>query len=210
MPSRGLRDALLVASAALLAGCVTTPAPPPAPAPVVAPPPAVESLADYLRRTRQMNGPELQRATDQWAAAVTAEDRLRAAIALSAPAHPARDDALAQKIAEQVVTGNGAAPLRDWAALFAESLTEQRRMSADYTRLMARLRDDEKRLEALEARLRELERRSADAERRAADAEKKLEALKQIDKALSDRAPGNAASGNNNPPARPPGNGTPR
>lgn len=137
-----------------------------------------------------MSTTELQQETDALAAAQTPFDRLRAAIAVAATAHPARDEALAQRIAEEIAAGPAPAALRDWAALYAQTLADRRRAADEANRLRARTRDDGKRVETLEARVRDLERRAGEAERRAGEAERKLEALKQIDKALSDRMPG--------------------
>jgi chromosome segregation ATPase len=92
--------------------------------------------------------------------------------------------------------------VREFAALYADMLAERTDTTAIIRRMEAKMRDDEKRIEGLEARVREAERRAGDAERRASETDRKLEALKQIDKALSDRQNPGAA--------RPPSNGGPR
>ena len=53
-----------------------------------------------------MNAAELQIATDRLAGAATPSEKLRQAIVLSAPAHPARDDLQARRIAEDVATSD--------------------------------------------------------------------------------------------------------
>lgn len=199
-PRRWLALAL---AGSVLAGCASRP-PPPAPV-VVAPPPPVEVVPEltpmeFLRRTRAMSADELKAASERLAESPLPLERLQAALALAAPTHPARDEARARRIAEEVANGQAPLPVRDFAALFAERLAERAEAGEIRRRMEAKMRDDEKRVGDLEARIRDLERRATDAERRAGEAEKKLEALKQIDKALSDR-----------PAPRPPaGNGTPR
>ena len=188
--------ATALAAGLLVSGCSwlrPTPLPPASPVVVNAPPaPAVLAVAEaspmeFMRRVRLMNGAELQAASDRLAGAVTPSERLRLAIVLSMPAHPARDDLQARRIAEDVATSNASASQREFAALLADSIAERSDLTAIQRRMEVKMREDEKRIEGLEQRLRDTERRVGDAERRASESDKKLEALKQIDKALSDR-----------------------
>jgi hypothetical protein len=197
-----------LAAGLLVAGCSwlrPTPLPPPPPVINVPPPPVVvpvteASPMEFMRRVRLMNAAELQAASDRLGGAMTPSDKLRLAIVLSAPAHPARDELQARRIAEDVATSDASSAQREFAALLADSIAERSDLVAIQRRMEVKMRDDEKRIEGLEQRLRDTERRVGDAERRASESEKKLEALKQIDKALSDRQN----------QARPPANGGPR
>ena len=184
-----------LAAGLLVGGCSwlrPMPLPPAAPVVNVPPAPVVLPIAEaspmeFMRRVRLMNGTELQAASDRLAGAVTPSERLRLAIVLSMPAHPARDDLQARRIAEDVATSNASASQREFAALLADSIAERSDLTAIQRRMEVKMREDEKRIEGLEQRLRDTERRVGDAERRASESDKKLEALKQIDKALSDR-----------------------
>ena len=185
----------LLAASLVVGGCSwlrPTPLPPPAPVVNVPPAPVVvpvteASPMEFMRRVRLMNGPELQAATDRLAGAQTPSEKLRLAIALSMPAHPARDELQARRIAEDVATSDASASLREFGALLADSIAERSDLTAIQRRMEVKMREDEKRIEGLEQRLRDTERRAGEAERRASESDKKLEALKQIDKALSDR-----------------------
>jgi hypothetical protein len=73
--------------------------------------------------------------------------------------------------------------VRDSAALAALWLEEARRNDVERRKLTAKSREDDARIQSLEARLRDLERRSAEAE-------KKLEALRAIEREMSNRANG--------------------
>ena len=161
---------------------VVTAAPAPAPAPMPRPEPA-PLLVDELQRLRQMPGPELQEETQRLLAAAEPRARLKAAIALAQPQHPARDETRAVALAEEVAHSPDVKPaLRDTAAAVALWLDEQRRAEASGRRAQTRAREDEAKMAVTEARLR-------DVEKRAQDAEKKLEALRAIERELSGRTP---------------------
>lgn len=175
---------------AALAGCAAER--PRAAAPIVSKPPAPPvvvlpavpiSWSDYLGRVRAMGPIELRAETADVAAQTTPTQRLQLAMLLAAPQHPARDEAAAQALADEVAgMPDLATPLRDAATLYAQLLAEQRRNADANRRASQRAVDDQKRVE-------QAEQRAQTAERRAADAERKLEALKQIDKALNERSP---------------------
>jgi chromosome segregation ATPase len=173
----------------MLAGCSWFPPPPPPPAAALKVAPVVVEVSpmEFLRRSRLMSGDELKAVSDRLASATTPTQRLHAAIALAAPAHPARDEVQARRIVEEVAVSDVSTPVRQFAELYADVLAERTEASAAIRRMETRTREDEKRIEGLEARVRDAERRAGDAERRASESDKKLEALKQIDKALSDR-----------------------
>lgn len=183
-----LRTALLPLPALLLAGCALSlrpppPAPPPVPkvVEVPAPAPAPLEFAAFVQAARGRAGIDLLADTEALLAKGEPLARLRAAIMLAQPQHPARDEARALAIAEDVARGDGAsAQLREAAAMIVLWLDEQRRSETVARRAQARARDDEARIQALEQRLR-------DTEKRAADAEKKLEALRAIERDLSGR-----------------------
>ncbi len=165
---------------------------------------------EFMRRVRLMNAAELQIASDRLAGAATPSEKLRQAIVLSAPAHPARDDLQARRIAEDVATSDASSSLREFAALLADAIAERSDLTAIQRRMEVKMREDEKRIEGLEQRLRDAERRIGDAERRANDSDKKLEALKQIDKALSDRQNQERQGQGARAPAPAPSSGGPR
>jgi hypothetical protein len=191
------RDALLrgciVLGSVLAGGCTTTsldqPLPPaPSPAPIVIPlpppPPAPPPLTDYLQKVRSMPGNELLAETQHLLERGDDRARLQAAIALAQPQHPARDEARAVALADEIARSTDAPSLRDLAAVVALWLDEQRRAEANGRRAQTKGREDEARLQMVETRLREMERR-------AQDAEKKLEALRAIERDLSGRTNSN-------------------
>jgi hypothetical protein len=192
-PSRGavLGTVFVVA---LMTGC-STPAPSPvAPAqppvavidavPAVRPEPPL-LLVDDLQRLRALPGPELYAETQRLLATSEPRAQLKAASALAQPQHPARDEARAVSLAEEVARAGDAPPaLRDLAAVVALWLDELRRAEASGRRAQTKAREDEARLALTEARLR-------DMEKRAQEAEKKLEALRAIERDLSGRGAGN-------------------
>lgn len=184
----------LALGAAILAAC-STPAPSPStPSPaapaVAAPMPEMRSeppllLVDDLQRLRGMPGPELYAETQTLLASSEPRARLKAAIALAQPQHPARDEARAVALAEEVARAGDTPPaLRDLATVVALWLDEMRRAEASGRRAQTKAREDEARLALTEARLR-------DMEKRAQEAEKKLEALRAIERDLSGRGAGN-------------------
>lgn len=183
--------------AALLAACATPSLTPPAPTGAPAAPPAASeprtephvepskvSLIDELQRLRSLPGPDLAAETQRLLDANDARLKLKGAIALALPQHPARDEARAVALAEEIARGETAPALRDLAGAVALWLDEQRRAEAAGRRAQTKAREDEARLALVEARLR-------DMERRAQEAEKKLEALRAIERELSGRGAGN-------------------
>ncbi len=199
-PDRLRAGALLWAAACVaLTGCAalrsepasTTPASPPvtAPLPPAEPKPsqpqAPLSLVDWLQKARAMPGNELMVETQKLLDSGDGRARLQAALALAQPQHPARDDARAVALADEVARApDTAAPLREVAGLLALWLDEQRRNDVNQRRAQTRAREDEARQQLTETRLREMEKR-------ATDAEKKLEALRAIERDLSGRGAGN-------------------
>lgn len=186
--------ALLVA---LLAACTTTSLAPQAPAGAPAAPPAASepraesrvepsktSLIDELQRLRSLPGTELAAETQKLLESADARLKLKGAIALALPQHPARDEARAVALAEEIARTETAPALRDLAGAVALWLDEQRRAEAAGRRAQTKAREDEARLALAETRLR-------DMERRAQEAEKKLEALRAIERELSGRGAGN-------------------
>jgi hypothetical protein len=128
-----------------------------------------------------MPGPELFAETQKLLDSTAPRSRLRAAIALAQPQHPARDEARAVALAEDVARNADLAPaLRDLATAVALWLDEQRRAETSGRRAQTRAREDEAKLALTESRLREMEKR-------AQDAEKKLEALRAIERDMSGR-----------------------
>lgn len=196
--SRAARASLLgVLSCVLLAACTTTSLAPAAPTGAPAAPPAASepraeprvepsktSLIDELQRLRSLPGPELAAETQKLLESADARLKLKGAIALALPQHPARDEARAVALAEEIARSETAPALRDLAGAVALWLDEQRRAEAAGRRAQTKAREDEARLALAETRLR-------DMERRAQEAEKKLEALRAIERELSGRGAGN-------------------
>jgi len=189
-PAAGVTAALLLTS--VLVACSTSGPPaksasalPPPPAAVAAKPTPIPDplppLADYLQRLRTLPGNELLAETQKLIESADARSRLQAAIALAQPQNPARDDAKAVALAEEVAHSAEAPPaLRDLATAVALWLDEQRRADVNGRRAQTKAREDEARMALTESRLR-------DMERRAQEAEKKLEALRAIERDLSGR-----------------------
>ncbi|CAN5296989.1 hypothetical protein BH09PSE6_BH09PSE6_15070 [soil metagenome] len=174
---------------AALAGCAVVPvvqAPKPtAELPVVVLPPAQTLWVEYLRRTRTMSAETLGVETTDALRDAGISGKLQLALLLSAPQNPLRDDARAAALADQIAAAPEATtPQRDAAVWYAWWLDDQRQIETLVKRAQSRARDDQSRIDQLEQRVREVEKRSSDIERRAIDAERKLEALKQIERAM--------------------------
>lgn len=144
-------------------------------------------FADYLREVLAMDAAQVQAQADELARRTSAAARLRRAMLLAAPASPERDDARALAAAAAIAQSDQTpAATRDAAALFAKWLDEQRGREEDARLARARAEADLRSMEELGTRLR-------DVEKRALAAERKLEALKQIDREMTDRPSGNGA-----------------
>jgi hypothetical protein len=173
----------------LLAGCAARPLPawdaplitPPVVQPIQA---AAPSLATYVQKMRSMSSDELATEYQRLLLDASPQARLQQALVLSAPAYAQRDEQRAQQQLDELLRTDSTPPaVRDSAALAALWLEEARRNDVERRKLTAKSREDDARIQSLEARLRDLERRSAEAE-------KKLEALRAIEREMSNRANG--------------------
>lgn len=139
------------------------------------------NIAAYIQTVRAMSSAEIVQETQRLEQIGTPAARLYSALLLVAPEHPARDDARAAQIAEELSRSSAASNnLRELAGLVTVWLADQQRIDGLSRRAQQKSRDDEKRINELEARLRE-------SERRASEAEKKLEALQRIDREMAQR-----------------------
>ena len=178
-------------AALLLAGCSARPLPPWEPPTITPPavrvaeaPAAPMLLGAYAQKVRSMSAEDLQAEYNKLVLDGSDKARLQAALVLAAPNFAARDEQRAQREADDIAKSTATpAALRDSAALIALWLEETRRNDQDRRRAQTKTREDEARIQLLETRLRDLERR-------ASDAEKKLEALRAIERELSNRANG--------------------
>ena len=176
-----LRRSMAFGLGGLLVACSATP-PPVRPAVVEAPPPAPSPLL-FWQTARGLAGSRLIALSRQYMAQTDPDSRLRLAMALAAPLHPERDEVRAIGIADEIAQMRDAPPAtREAAAWFSAWLTDSRRNDLATRRTQA----DAKRIEQLEARVR-------DSEKRASEAEHKLDALKQIDREMTERPSGRAA-----------------
>ncbi|CAN5195422.1 hypothetical protein BH09PSE6_BH09PSE6_05520 [soil metagenome] len=174
---------------AALAACSVVPvvqiAKPAAEPPVVVLPPAQTLWVEYLRRTRTMSAETLGVETTDALRDSGISGKLQLALLLSAPQNPLRDDSRAATLADEIAAAPEATtPQRDAAVWYAWWLDDQRQIETLVKRAQTRARDDQARIDQLEQRVREVEKRLSDTERRALDAERKLEALKQIERAM--------------------------
>lgn len=138
------------------------------------------NIAAYIQTVRAMNSAEIVQETQRLEQIGTPAAHLYSALLLVAPEHPARDDARAAQIAEELSRSAASNNLRELAGLVTVWLADQQRIDGLSRRAQQKSRDDEKRINELEARLRE-------SERRASEAEKKLEALQRIDREMAQR-----------------------
>lgn len=185
----------------LAAGC-TVPAPSPArpgmatatkPAPAASPAPssaapseadAVSPLLAYADRLRSLPGPELAQEITRLGNAASAGDQLRLALTLS-QTRQLPDLVRAQDLLQRALANNSeeARPLHALARLLAARFAEQRRL--------------EDQLERQNQQLRELQRRLEQTQ-------DKLDALKEIERSLSNRpaaAPASSPRGRTRPPS---------
>ena len=190
-----------VLALSLAAGC-TVPAPAPAgpgmpavtkPAPAAPPAPsnaapseadAVTPLLAYADRLRGLPGPELAQEIARLGNAASAGDQLRLALSLS-QTRQLPDLVRAQELLQRALANNGeeARPLHALARLLAARFAEQRRAEEQLDRQNQQLRDLQRRLE---------------------QTQDKLDALKEIERSLSNRpaaAPASSPRGRTRPPS---------
>jgi hypothetical protein len=185
---------VLVWSCALLTACA---GPVPVPLVVHKPPefirttlpPAQTLWADVLRQSRTASNAAIEQDMKDALNEPGAEGQLYRAMLLSAPEHSQRDETLAASLADQVAVRRDASTAqRDAAVWYVWWLDAQHQIEQGGVRARTRAHEDQARIDALEVRVLELQRRAQDGEKRAADAERKLEALKQIERTLNERA----------------------
>lgn len=187
----------------LAAGC-TVPAPSPArpgvatmtaPTPAAPPPPppanvtlseadAVTPLLAYTDRLRGLPGPELAQEITRLGNAASAGDQLRLALTLS-QTRQLPDLVRAQELLQRALANNSedARPLHALARLLAARFAEQRRAEDQLDRQNQQLRELQRRLE---------------------QTQDKLDALKEIERSLSNRpaaAPASSPRGRTRPPS---------
>lgn len=177
MRRANLRKSMMFGLASLVVACAAVPNGP------TCPEISEASYLEFWRALRTQSPANLLAVAQQYASRTDPASRLRHAMVLAAPQYPERDEAHAMHIAEEVA-GAPAASLatREAAAWFAAWLIESRRNDL----ATRRTQSDAKRIEQLEARIR-------DSEKRASDAEHKLDALKKIDRELTERPSSRAA-----------------
>jgi hypothetical protein len=175
----------------LLGACRTAPLPPtlppapPPPLPVQAPPQPVAapapSLASYVERVRTMPPEEVAAEVQRLSRQPGAWAQVQSALVLAWPQNPAREEARAQQVLDELLRlPDTPGEVRDAAVVLHLWLEELRRADGIQRRAQGKARDDELRIQQLDTRVRELERR-------AQDAEKKLEALRAIEREMSGR-----------------------
>ena len=185
----------------LAAGCTVT-APSPAgpgmatatkPAPAASPAPsnaasseadAVSPLLAYADRLRSLPGPELAQEITRLGSASSAGDQLRLALTLS-QTRQLPDLVRAQDLLQRALANNSeeARPLHALARLLAARFAEQRRAEEQLDRQNQQLRELQRRLE---------------------QTQDKLDALKEIERSLSNRpaaAPASSPRGRTRPPS---------
>jgi hypothetical protein len=145
---------------------------------------AVASLLAYADRVRGLQGAELAQEITRLGDAPLPADQLRLAIAVS-QTRQLYDLVRAQELLQRVLTNTGddARPLQGLARLLAARFAEQRRVEDQLDRQNQQLRDLQRRLD---------------------QTQDKLEALKEIERSLSNRPPAAPAPAPNSRP-RPPG-----
>lgn len=165
----------------------TKPAPAASPAPSNAAPSeadAVTPLLAYADRLRSLPGPELAQEITRLGNAVSAGDQLRLALTLS-QTRQLPDLVRAQDLLQRALANNSeeARPLHALARLLATRFAEQRRAEDQLDRQNQQLRELQRRLE---------------------QTQDKLDALKEIERSLSNRpaaAPASSPRGRTRPPS---------
>jgi len=181
MRNARLRQSMVFGVASLLVACTAPVGTQAGPSRCV--PPSEASYLEFWRALRTQSATNVAAVAQQYAPRADAASRLRHAMALAAPAHPERDEAQAMHLAEGVADAPDASPTtREAAVWFVAWLIESRRNDL----ATRRTQSDAKRIEQLEVRVR-------DSEKRASDAEHKLDALKKIDRELTERPSSRAA-----------------
>ena len=166
---------------------VTKPAPAASPAPSNAAPSeadAVTPLLAYADRLRSLPGPELAQEITRLGNAASAGDQLRLALTLS-QTRQLPDLVRAQDLLQRALANNSeeARPLHALARLLATRFAEQRRVEDQLDRQNQQLRELQRRLE---------------------QTQDKLDALKEIERSLSNRpaaAPASSPRGRTRPPS---------
>lgn len=175
-------------------GLTTMTARPPAAPPPATPPPlataalseadAVTPLLAYADRLRGLPGPELAQEITRLGNAASAGDQLRLALTLS-QTRQLHDLARAQDLLQRALANHSeeARPLHALARLLAARFAEQRRLEDQLDRQNQQLRELQRRLE---------------------QTQDKLDALKEIERSLSNRpaaAPASSPRGRTRPPS---------
>jgi hypothetical protein len=144
-------------------------------------PDAVAALLAYADRVRGLTGPELTQEIARLGDPSGPADQVRLAEAL-VQTRQLYDLVRAQDLLQRVLTNTGdeARPLQTLARLLAARFAEQRRVEDQLDKQSQQLRDLQRRLD---------------------QTQDKLDALKEIERSLSSRPPGAAASSSNATPA---------
>jgi hypothetical protein len=166
--------ALLVTSGCMSLKQAEPPKPPPKPEPWRSELPAsasdVDALIHYTASVRRLVAAELTREHDSVKQAVAKNqsdvNRLRLAIIYSLPGTPLHDDAKCLAILDAVIKEASATPVRNFASFLQTMVTDNKRLDDNGQTLAQKLKEEQKQNEQLQ---------------------QKLEALKSIEKSLSDR-----------------------
>jgi tetratricopeptide (TPR) repeat protein len=157
-----------------------------------------DRLLDYFARLHELPATELQRehqsALQDFAADKTDFNRVRLALVASMPYAPIKDYPAALALLEPLVRQNPKFDLSAFALLLSSLLTEQQRLEETAETLNQQVKEGQKRGEPLEHKLREEQRRAETLEfklkeetKRSEALQQKLEALKAIEKSISER-----------------------
>jgi type VI protein secretion system component VasK len=184
---------------ALLTGCVTAPGEEPPPRYVLLDRRSdADRLLLYFARVKDLPASELskeQRATEQ-AFSLSKSDyaRMQLAFLTSLPYAAFKDYARALALLEPLTRERNSSELRPLALFLASQIAEKKALEDSAESLSQRLKEGDKRIEPLESKMKEeqkrieaLEVRLREEQKRTLSLEKKLEALKAIEKSISDR-----------------------
>lgn len=194
-----MKRAVCLIAAALLAGCATAPEEEPPPRYVLVNRTSdADRLLLYFVKVKDLPASELskeQRSVEQ-AFNLRKGDyaRMQLAFLTSLPYAAFKDYARALSLLEPLIRDGEASELRPLALFLASQIAEKKGLEDSANSLSQRLKEEDKRIEPLELKMKEeqkrieaLEAKLKEEHKRALSLEKKLEALKAIEKSISDR-----------------------
>jgi hypothetical protein len=190
---------LWLAAVALLAGCATAPGEEPPPRYVLINRTSdADRLLLYFFKVKDLPASELSKEQHSVEQAFNLRKgdypRMQLAFLTSLPYAAFKDYARSLALLEPLTREGAPSELRSLAVFLASQIAEKKGLEDSANSLSQRLKEEDKRIEPLELKAKEeqkrieaLEARLREEQKRALSLERKLEALKAIEKSISDR-----------------------